>query len=97
MAAVLVVLLNIIALLFPSCRPSRPTVSFVKNFLRVATSASAAVASASRSCSRQAVGGLAGVVLLCIGSFSNSFVEAEAAVAFHAHVVAGMRFFFPEF
>lgn len=35
------------------------------------------------------------MLLMCIGSFSNSFVESEASVAFHAHVVAGARIFFP--
>ncbi len=86
----LVVVLHIIGALFTPRPVTFSDSSSVCGFIfRHFMSARAAVVSVSKSYTRQFVGGLAGVVLMCIGSFSNSFVEAEAAVAMHAHVIAG--------
>ena len=85
-AAVLVVIVFILVALV-SLRPLRPhspsSIAFSRRFI------GAAAECVSRLCPRESLGGLAGVVLMCIGSFSNSFVEAEATVALHAHVAAG--------
>ena len=92
-AAVSVVIIRIVAGLCSCLRPPpRPhPLSLIASSRHILTAIRAAAASVAGVCNRECVGGLAGVVLMCIGSFSNSFVEAEAAVALHAHVAAGNR------
>jgi hypothetical protein len=89
----MVILLHVVCTLLSRLK-ARPPAPLLKIVLRCTTSASAAVGAAAASCNRQFVGGVVGVLLMCIGSFSNSFVESEASVAFHAHVVAGARILF---
>ena len=91
--AAIVVLLHVVCTLPPRFK-ARPPAPLLKSVLRCATTAGAAVAAAAVSCDRQFAGGVVGMLLMCIGSFSNSFVESEASVAFHAHVVAGERILF---